>query len=487
MLSALTPRSREPLIVIALLICGALVRLVVPSGTTTPYPFEVYNVAASLVTTGRFADPFGYPSGPTAHVGMLTPFPSALAYWLFGVGSPRAEYLLTVWTVFLVCLSIWLCWRLAVALDAPRGGRIAAVAVAALAPLYIAIEVRYGRNYETFPATVILIWILVKLAEADAGVLTRGWLVLMGASAGFLFILSPSAGLAAIVALALFHLLRTPFRQWWIAPASTLAVVGLLAGPWAVRNMHELGAPIFLRDDFGLELAFGNYPGAVHPADPRLAYWSRMNEIQTMHLTEAQLRAAGGEVAYYRALSQTAREWIAAHPWDFLALCGRRFVEFFFPPRWFWSPQLATPERFSGLRQSIVWLAALGGLATLVAMAPFRRAYAYMLVAVMAFSLPYVLTHTDLRYRYPISTLLIFCALDGSFRLFTYLRARRDIPNADLCHRVGLSSPSDVRKIEALPASREASTIHRYLFGRNAERNRNKPFDKFGPHFWNLP
>jgi hypothetical protein len=65
-------------------------------------------------------------------------------------------------------------------------------------------------------------------------------------------------------------------------------------------------------------------------------------------------------------------------------------------------------------------------------MAPFRRAYAYMLVAVMAFSLPYVLTHTDLRYRYPISTLLIFCALDGSFRLFTYLRARRDIPNADL-------------------------------------------------------
>ena len=126
MLSALTPRSREPLIVIALLICGALVRLVVPSGTTTPYPFEVYNVAASLVTTGRFADPFGYPSGPTAHVGMLTPLPSALAYWLFGVGSPRAEYLLTVWTVFLVCLSIWLCWRLAVSLDAPRGGRLAA-------------------------------------------------------------------------------------------------------------------------------------------------------------------------------------------------------------------------------------------------------------------------------------------------------------------------------------------------------------------------
>jgi hypothetical protein len=58
------------------------------------------------------------------------------------VGSPPAEYLLTIRAVFLVCLSIWLCWRLAVALGAARGARIAAVAVAAFAPLYIAIELR---------------------------------------------------------------------------------------------------------------------------------------------------------------------------------------------------------------------------------------------------------------------------------------------------------------------------------------------------------
>jgi hypothetical protein len=425
MQSALTPRSREPLIVITLLVCGALGRLVLPSGTTTPFRFESYNVAASLVTTGRFADPFGYPSGPTAHVGMLTPLPSALAYWLFGVGTPRAEYLLTVWAVFLICLSIWLCWRLAVALGAPRGARIAAVAVAAFAPLYIGIELR-ERNWEFLPATAILLWILLRLAQVDAGVFSRGWLVLTGALAGFLFILSPPAGLAAIVALGFFHLLRAPLRKWWIAPVSTLVVAGLLAGPWAVRNMRELGAPIFLRDNFGLELAIANYPGAVNPADPRLAYWTRMTTIQTMHLSEAQLRSAGGEVAYYHALGQTAREWIDAHPWDFVMLCGRRFVEFFLPPRWIWSPYSATLERFTDVRQFIVWLAALGGLATLVAMAPFRRPYAYILAAILAYSLPYVLTQPDLRYRYPISTLLIFCALDGAFRLFAYLRGRRD-------------------------------------------------------------
>ena len=72
-------------------------------------------------------------------------------------------------------------------------------------------------------------------------------------------------------------------------------MAGLLAGPWAVRNQRELGAPIFFRDNFGLELAIANCPGAVHPADPRLAYRTRMTDIQTMQLTEAQLRPAGAK------------------------------------------------------------------------------------------------------------------------------------------------------------------------------------------------
>ena len=49
-------------------------------------------------------------------------------------------------------------------------------------------------------------------------------------------------------------------------------------------------------------------------------------------------------------------------------------------------------------------------------MAPWRRPYAYILVAVLACSLPYIFVQPVLRYRYMISTLLIFCALDGAFR-----------------------------------------------------------------------
>jgi len=62
-------------------------------------------------------------------------------------------------------------------------------------------------------------------------------------------------------------------------------------------------------------------------------------------------------------------------------------------------------------------------LGTLFVMAPRRRPYAYILVAVLTCSLPYILVQPTLRYRYMISTLLIFCALDGAFRLLAYIRA----------------------------------------------------------------
>jgi hypothetical protein len=424
--------------VISTLICGALARLVVGNSAKdlSGSANEAHSVAMSLATTGRFADPFGYPSGPTAHVSMLTPLPSALVYWLFGGDSPYAEFILYCWAAFLVSLSIWLCWRLAVVLHAPRAARLAAVAVAALAPLQFHLEMAETRNLEMNLATVVLIWILLKLAESDLNVSTHRSLVLIGASTGFLFILNSASGLGTILSAALFHKLRVPSRQWWIAPLLMILVGGSLAGFWAERNMRELGAPIFLRDDLGLELALSNYSGAVHAADPNAAYLTRLEAIHPIHMVAGELDAKGGEVAYYHALGQQVRDWIAAHPWEFLNLCGRRFIEFFLPPRWFWSLLWGVPAHLIGLRQLAVWAAALGGLATLFVMAPRQRPYAYILVAVLGCSLPYIVVQPILRYRYTISTLLIFCALDGAFRLIAHIHASVSSPRCPISRSV---------------------------------------------------
>lgn len=45
------------------------------------------------------------------------------------------------------------------------------------------------------------------------------------------------------------------------------------------------------------------------------------------------------------------------------------------------------------------------------------RAYAYLLIATLACSAPYILVQPTLRYRYLVSSLLIFLALDGLGRL----------------------------------------------------------------------
>ena len=423
--SGAAPSSREPLIVILMLICGALARFLVGRSEykLSPFPSESHYLAVSLAATGRFADPFGYPSGPTAHVGMLTPLPSALAYWLFGGDSPYAEFMLYCWAVLLVCLSIWLCWQLAVVLQAPRAARLAAVAVTALAPLQFRLEMSENRNWEINLATVVLIWILLKLAESDIDVLRRRSLVLIGASTGFLFILNSASGLGAILSVTLFHKLRVPFRQWWVVPLFMVIVGGSLAGFWAERNMRELGAPIFLRDNLGLELALSNHSGALHAAEPSAAYFAHYKEIHPMWMVAGQLDAKGGELVYYHALGQRVRDWIAAHPWEFLHLCGRRLIEFFLPPQWLWSLFWPVPAHLIGSRQLVTWAAALGGLATLFVMAPWQRPYAYILVAILGCSAPYIVVQPTLRYRYMISALLIFCALDGAFRLTAQMRA----------------------------------------------------------------
>ena len=430
------PSSGETRIVIAYLIAGFVARLVwtfLGEGLT-PVNGESHNIAVSLVRFSRFADPNADGSGASAHVGMLTPLPSALAYRLFGIDTPIAEFALSVWAAGLVVLSLWLCWRLSCALGAPPLARVGAVLLAALVPLQFGLEVRDGRSWEVNLAVVLLLWLLLRLVKADGEEKPApGSLAVTGALAGFLFIVNPPAGLAAAIAIGVFSALRLPRGQWWRAPLAFVVVTGLLGGFWAQRNLSELGAPVMLRDNFGLELDLSNYSGALDPADPAAAYRARQVAIHPHALGEGaeRMRQAGGELSYYHQLDGEARNWIANHPGEFLRLSARHLTEFFLPPKWFWTT-FSTEARFPELRQVLVWITTLAGLASLAAMTWKKRAYAYLLIVALAASLPYIVVQPTLRYRYLVSSLLIFAALDGTARLTNYLRqgrarSRRDI------------------------------------------------------------
>ncbi|HXS06725.1 MAG TPA: hypothetical protein VN723_08055 [Rhizomicrobium sp.] len=429
------PSSGETRIVIAYLIAGFVARLAwtfLGEGLK-PINGESHNIALSLVRFGRFADPNADGSGPSAHVGMLTPLPSALAYRLFGIDTRIAEFMLSMWAAGLVMLSLWLCWRLSVALGAPPLARVGAVLFAALVPLQFGLEVRDGRSWEVNLATVLLVWLLLRLVRADGDdkPAPRS-LIVTGTLAGFLFIVSPPAGLAGAIAIGVFSFLCLPFRQWWRAPLAFVLVAGLLSGFWAQRNLSALGEPVLLRDNFGLELALSNYSGALDPADPAAAYRARQAAIHPHALGEGaeRMQQSGGELSYYHDLGREAQRWIAQHPGDFLRLSSRHLVEFFLPPGWFWTT-FTMEAHLPELRQLLVWLITLAGLASLAAMAWKKRAYAYVLIVTLTASLPYIVVQPTLRYRYLVSSLLIFAACDGTVRLSNYLqdrvRSRRDI------------------------------------------------------------
>ena len=133
-------------------------------------------------------------------MGMLTPLPSALAYRLFGADTPLAEFVLSIWAVAVVSIGFWLAWRLACALEVPRLARIAAVAFVALVPLQFGLETREGRSWEVNLAVVLLLWVLLRLVLADKKDTGPRDLAMTGAIGGFLFIVSPPAGLAAVAA-----------------------------------------------------------------------------------------------------------------------------------------------------------------------------------------------------------------------------------------------------------------------------------------------
>jgi hypothetical protein len=433
--SAGMPQSQAPVyehretgIVFLALILGALARLVwvFTGGRIKPVINESHNVAVALAHSGHFADTFFPGQGPTAHVGMLTPLPSALVYRLFGADSVPAETLLALWSIALVLTGVWLCWRLACVLGAPPLARIAAVLFVCFVPLQFGLELREGRAWEVNLAVPLLLWVLLRLAQADgAAIIAKRGLAFTGAIAGFLFIASPPAGLAVVIAIALFSMLRLPLRRWWIAPASFILVAGLLAGFWAERNLRALGEPVPLRDNLGLELDLSNHSGAVDPADPLKAYVARLREIHPLFGAAERMRAVG-EVAYYHDRGREAQTWIAAHPVDFLRLSVRHFVQFYLPPRWFWFT-FGTEGRIVSLRQALAWITTLAGLATLLAMVWRKRAYAYLLAVTLACSLPYIFVQPILRYRYLVSTLLIFTALDGVGRLLRCLHTQRHL------------------------------------------------------------
>jgi hypothetical protein len=393
-----------------------------------PVHAELELSAIHLAQNGTLGNVYYEPTGPTAHVSPLYPLVLAGLYLVCTPGSLPAllvqSALAIAATAAGLALLPWLARRAGLSETA---GWLAAYGLA-VAPVNYYYE-SFGDWDQPFAAVLLLglVGCFLSLHATRWGrprvVVLAG--VLWGAAGLLQPSLLPAWGLMVLAELAA----QAGRRRRVVAGTAGMLAVGLvLLAPWVVRNYSALGGFVPFRSNFGLELAYGNYPGATGCSH---VDWTAPNVARTLrhpHPNKAEcdrLRALG-ELAYMRQRQEEAVAWIEANPGAFARLTLDRFRMFWFPDAemfgWY-SPQGPSVA-------TLLKVLAFGGIGALALgnvcrLAWLRHRAAGLFAAALAGApLAYLITHVELRYRLPVHALAALVAADGAVALWGWLRGR---------------------------------------------------------------
>jgi hypothetical protein len=335
--------------------------------------FENVSVARSILNHGQFADPFMFPTGPTAQVAPLYPTFLAGLLWLLGDSEMFrwAAGLLNVWAQGLIAALLPQASR--VLTGESRPGILAGVLYCLLPTMIVLPQ---------WEAGIATLGLLVFLISANSLQSVRSGL-LAGLGAGTLLLLSP----VLLTILGAWAVWRRPSRFIfaWFAAGAMLA-----CGPWTLRNYQQFGSLFFVRSSLGLELYVSNNAVARAATDDNLA--SHAMSHPNVNPAEAAVLASMSEPSYQRAKLMAAIQWITTHPGRFAQLTLRRFF-------WFWFP----PLDHDTLHSAAIWIVTLLSVPGLLLMRKHGApALPFFLAASALFPLVYYLVQWEHRYRYPV-------------------------------------------------------------------------------------
>jgi len=390
---------------IVVFVVALLVRLalVLPNRPTTlPELAEPVQIALSLVTTGRYADAYGAGSGPTAHCPPLYPVLLSFLLKIFGTGA-RGAVAIDVFGSAGAALAFALLPALAVAGGIGVAPGVLAGMAGALLPVNFYSQTAPFEAGWTAVALVALCLMVCRIWATARFTKSEG--MAFGIAAGFACLLNPAL-IPILVAWSLVSAVR--YRPQWrrvlvFIAVATVSVLTVLA-PWAIRNYKELGALIWTRSNFGLELQLSNNDDMTASFDVNAWLPKFLHPLTTVS-ERAKVRMLG-EVAYHRSKQTQAFAWITSHKQRFLLLTAERF-------RLFWLP--AMKRRWQSVFEAALTLMALCGLAVL-----FRRkaSFAWTLTAVLAaYPAVYYVIQASPRYRFPIEPVLFLLAANLFFSI----------------------------------------------------------------------
>lgn len=351
--------------------------------------YEVTAVAMSLYERGAFADPYGLPTGPTAHV---PPFHPALLAGIYHLLGPTFAAGYVTWLVLIAFHGAM--WGMLPCLAArlglsSRAGLLAGVS-GALLP-------RWPGYVEAPTAIAIGLMLGAFLARWREPGPTRCGSLLLGGAIGAALHVSPSL-LPVALGLLAWEAFGADRRPGLLRSALVVGGMALACVPWTVRTENALGGLFFLRSNFGLELRMGNHEGAG--ANLELSARGGTERHPRTDEDEARKVAKLGELAYMRAAGREARAWIAAHPGEFLRLTGLRVVQF-------WLGPVDDPAAMVGTGL-LTLLSVVGAWRAFPSISPDRRAA--LLVPFLLYPLVHYVVGFEARYRQPLDGLAFLLA-----------------------------------------------------------------------------
>jgi 4-amino-4-deoxy-L-arabinose transferase-like glycosyltransferase len=366
---------------------------------------EMSLLAKSLLAGQGLSSPFGVPTGPTAFIAPAYPVLVAAVFKIFGVETRAAEFVVLAAQTLLNLATIALMMHVARRLFNERAAVLAGAVWACSPPLLWMPTI----FWETSLSACLLIGLMALALEwgsQPGNPQQNKWMwPVLGVYCGFVALVNPALLLSAFAILAWvwFRVRRTAGWMPWTA-ALMFAVV---FSPWPIRNARVFHTFVPLRTTVGYELWMGNRPGATGYLDESL--------FPTYNQQELQQYIQRGELGYTAWKKELAQEYIVTHRRAFARMTAIRTVRF-------WS---GTGTQHGSCVYAIHALATtLFGSA---GMWMLRRRRAILLLfagPMLAFPLPYYLTHAEFRYRIVIDPLMTVLAAYAVHVWIEFMRSR---------------------------------------------------------------
>jgi hypothetical protein len=389
-----------------------------------PYGYELGKIASSIAAGKGFSSPLRFlDTGPSAWFTPLYPYLVAGIFKIWGIFSDKSKMVIETLNCAFASLTVIPIYGIA---QKAFGKNAAAGAAWAWVLLPTALFFPITWIWDTSCAALFLalmFWATLELRGSKSVLAWAGY----GALCVTGVLVNPSllSIFPFLAGWALWPLRRdtSSFVRCSVA-LLLLFFIGLV--PWTVRNYRVFGKFIVLRSNFGLELWLGNNPNV--PDSDVWSAWLHPND----DLAEAAKYARMGEIPYMEEKEREAFAFMRTHPAETLNFTFHRFVENWLAetdsPVDVWSHAPLYIKAFLVLNILISLATWLGAMFLYRSHHP--DAFPFVTVPLI-FPVVFYLTHSSLRYRFPMDPIMLVLSAYAVVYLLSLWRNRRaDLPES---------------------------------------------------------